>query len=85
MATPHPFPGGTSRRPRTGERLIRTTFNVVALGAFLAAPLAGVALWLLLTDPVLAGAVAEGDSLFPLVRSLMVTLGRALADLLVYL
>ena len=85
MATPHPFPGGIGRRPRTGERLIRTTFSVVAFGAFLAAPLAGVALWLLLTDPVLAGAVAEGDSLFPLVRGLVVTLGRALAALLVYL
>ena len=85
MATPYPFPGGINRRPRTGERMIRATFNIVALGAFLAAPVAAVALWLLLTDPVLAGEVTEHGSLFPVIRALVVTIGKAVAALLVYL
>ena len=85
MATPYPFPGGNNRRARTGERMIRTTFNVVALGAFLAAPVAAVALWLLLTDPLLANEVTENGSLFPVVRELVVSIGRAIAAVLVYL
>ena len=85
MATPYPFPGGINRRPRTGKRMIRATFNIVALGAFLAAPVAAVALWLLLTDPVLAGEVTEHGSLFPVIRALVVTIGKAVAALLVYL
>lgn len=85
MATPYPFPDGVDRRPRAGGRLLRTTFNVVALGAFVAAPIAAVALWLLLTDPVLARAVTEDGSLFPVMRELVFTLGRALATVLAYL
>lgn len=85
MATPYPFPGGINRRPRPGERMIRTTFNVVALGAFLGAPVAAVALWLLLTDPVLAGEVTEHGSLLPVVRTLVATIGKAIAAVLVYL
>ncbi|MGH9203677.1 MAG: hypothetical protein ACRD2A_20820 [Vicinamibacterales bacterium] len=65
--------------------MIRATFNVVALGAFLGAPVAAVALWLLLTDPVLAGEVTEGGSLFPVVRSLIVTIGKAIAAVLAFL
>ena len=64
--------------------MIRTTFNIVALGAFLGAPVAAVALWLLLTDPVLASAVTERGSLFPVVRSLVVTIGKAIAAVLAY-
>jgi hypothetical protein len=65
--------------------MIRTTFNVVALGAFLAAPIAAVALWLLLTDPVLAGEVADRNSMWPVVRALVMTLGRAIATVLAFL
>ena len=85
MATPYPFPGGPDRRTRTGERMIRTTFNVVALGAFLAAPVAAVALWLLLTNPVVANEVADSNSLMPLVRTLVVSIGKAIAAVLAYL
>ena len=85
MATPYSSPDGFDRRPGPGERMIRTTFNVVALGAFLGAPVAAVALWLLLTDPVLAGEVTEGGSLFPIVRTLIVTIGKAIAAVLAYL
>jgi hypothetical protein len=84
MATPHPFPDGIDRRPRPGERVILTTFNVVGLGAFLAAPVAAVALWLLLTDPVLAGEVTDRNSLLPVVRTLVVAVGKAIAAVLAY-
>lgn len=85
MATPYPSLDGSYVRPRTSERLIRTTFNVVALGAFVAAPVAAVALWLLLTDPILAAEVHERGSLLPVVRTLVVTLGKAIAAVLAFL
>lgn len=85
MATPYPTPGGDDRRPRTGGRMIRTTFSVVAIGAFLAAPVAAASLWLLLTDPVLAGEVTDSDSLLPVARTLALAVGKAIAAVLVYL
>ena len=85
MATPYPSTGDRDRRTRTGERMIRTTLNVVGLGAFLAAPAAAVSLWLLLTDPVLAGEVADRNSLLPVVRTLVVGMVKAIAAVLEYL
>ena len=85
MATPYPFPDGSDRRPRTSQRMMRTTFNVVALGALTAAPVAAVSLWLLLTDPLLAGEVAERGTLLPIARTLFFTVGRALAAVLAFL
>jgi len=64
---------------------VRTTFNVVGFGALLAVPVAAVSLWLLLTDPLVAGEVAEGGSLVPVMKSLVFVLGRALAAGLAYL
>jgi hypothetical protein len=84
MATPHPSPDGYSRRPRRG-RAFRTTFNVVGVGAIVAAPVAAVSLWLLLTDPVLAGEVAEKGSLLPVVKTLMFAVGKAIAAVLAYM
>jgi hypothetical protein len=85
MATPYPTPDGYDRRPRTGERVVRATFNVVALTAITAAPVAAVSLWLLLTDPLLAGEVAEGGSLLPIARTLFFAFGRAIAAVLAFL
>jgi hypothetical protein len=85
MATPYPSLDGSGRPSRKGERLLRTTFNVVGLGAFVAAPIAAVALWLLLTDPVLASEVAERESFLPLVGGLVVAVGKALAAVLAFL
>lgn len=84
MAPSHPTPDGFSRRPRRG-RVVRTTFNVVGVGAVVAAPVAAVSLWLLLTDPVLAGAVTEQESFYPVVRTLVVAVGKAIAAVLAYL
>ncbi|HXG89358.1 MAG TPA: hypothetical protein VNJ02_13570 [Vicinamibacterales bacterium] len=64
---------------------IRTTFNVVALGAFLGAPVAAASLWFLLTDPTLAGAVAEDRAFFPVARTLLFAMGKVIATVLAYL
>lgn len=85
MATPNPFPDGFDRRPRPVDRLRRTVFNTVALGAIAGAPVATVSLWLLLTDPALAAEVAETGSAFPVARALFLSLGRAFAAVLAYL
>ena len=84
MATPYPSPDGHDRRSRWG-RVIRTTFNVVGVSAFAAAPVAAVSLWLLLTDPLVAGEVATTGSVFPVVRTLVIAVGHALAAVLAYL
>ena len=65
--------------------MMRTTFNVVAWGALTAAPVAAVALWLLLTDPVLAGEVADTGSALPIARTLIVAFGKAIAAVLAFL
>ena len=65
--------------------MIRATLNVVGVGAFLAAPAAAVSLWLLLTDPVLAGEVADRNSLLPVVRTLVFGVVKAIAAVLEYL
>ena len=85
MATPYPSLDASDRRPRPGDRLRRTMFNVVALGAITAAPVATVSLWLLLTNPALAGEVADSGSVLPLARVLLCTIGRAIATVLAFL
>ena len=60
-------------------------FNIVALGAITAAPVATVSLWLLLTNPVLAGEVADSGSVFPIARAFFITVGKAIAAVLGYL
>ena len=84
MATPHPSLDGFSRRKRRG-RVVRTTVNVVGAGAVVAAPVAAVSLWLLLTNPVLAGEVVERESLFPIVKTIVVAVGKAIATVLAYI
>ena len=85
MAIPNPFPDGRDRKSRTGERLGRTVFHIVAFGAIAGAPVATVSLWLLLTDPALAGEVADNGSAFPVARALFFSLGQAIAAILAFL
>ena len=85
MATPYPSLDGFDRRLRPGDRLRRTMFNVVALGAIIAAPVATVSLWLLLTNPALAGEVADSGSMFPIARLVLVTIGKAITAMLSFL
>jgi hypothetical protein len=85
MATPNPFPDGFDRRPRPADRLRRTVFNIVAFGAIAGAPVATVSLWLLLTDPAVAGEVATSGSVVPVAKALLVSIGKAIAAVLAYL
>ena len=85
MATPNPYPDGPDRRLRPGERVRRTMFNIVALGAILGAPVATVSLWLLLTNPALAAEVADSGSVLPVARVLLLTIGKAIAAVIALL
>ena len=75
----------TRRVERRRGRVVRATFNVVGVGALIAAPVAAVSLWLLLTDAVLASEVAERGSLFPVMKTLVFAVGHAIAAVLAYL
>ena len=59
-----------------------TTVGLVSLAL---APVAAVGTWLLVTDPAIAGEVAAGNSLAPLISAIAETLGHAFLKLLVYL
>jgi hypothetical protein len=84
MATPHPsLDGGDRRAPR--GRLARMVVSVLGLCAVVAAPVAAVSLWLLLTDPPTAAAVLESGDLLPLAQALMRAVGEALSAVLAYL
>jgi uncharacterized YccA/Bax inhibitor family protein len=84
MATPHPSPDGIVRESRFA-RPIRTTVNVVGTAAVVAAPLAAVTLWLLLTDPASAAAAYERGDLFGVFTVLAKTVGKAVMAALAYL
>ena len=84
MATPYPSLDGFERDVAVG-RLGRMMFNFIALGAIVAAPVATVSLWLLLTNPMLAAEVADNGSVVPVARVLLVSLGRAIAAVLAFL
>lgn len=83
MATPRILQYGA--QISRGGRLVRTSLSVVGLSAALAAPVAAVSFWLLLTDPTTAGSVAETGDLLPLARALAAAVGRALSAVLAYL
>lgn len=83
MAATIETPAGM-RESRSG-RIVRTSLSVVGLSAVVAAPVAAVSLWLLLTDPTAAVSVAERGDLLPLARALAVALGQAISAVLAYL
>ena len=70
--------------PRHHEpsRLLRRLFSIVSVGALVTAPIAALALWLLLTDPVTASAVIERGDLLPVFKALAVVIGQALKALM---
>lgn len=71
-------------RPRHHEpsRFLRRLFSVVSVGALITAPIAALALWLLLTDPVTASAVIQRGDLLPVFKALAVVIGQALKALM---
>lgn len=84
MVTPRPSSDGRLRSTPRG-RVVATTFGVIGVSALVAAPVAALSLWLLLTDPQAAGPLMDRGDVLPLARSLFVAVGQALATLLAYL
>jgi hypothetical protein len=76
--------GSRTAESPLGGRVARTTFGVLGLSAVCAAPLVAITLWLLLTDPVTAGHVADSGDLFPVVQALAIAVGKAIVSMLAY-
>jgi hypothetical protein len=75
-------------RPRVAPpkgRVLRSVFSAVSVSAVVSAPVAALALWLLLTDPVTAAGVLERGDLMPVVKALAVAVGKALTAVLRFL
>ena len=73
------------RRPRTDRpreapksRFWPRVFSVLTVGSVVLAPVATLALWLMITDPVTAAGVMERGDLLPVVSGLVKLLGKAL-------
>ncbi|MFM8534205.1 MAG: hypothetical protein ACKOEC_11595 [Acidimicrobiia bacterium] len=74
----------TTDRPRQlpRSRFWPRVFGAVSVGAVALAPVATLALWLLLTDPVTAAAVMERGDLLPVVAAMLKLLGKALMSVM---
>jgi hypothetical protein len=75
-------------RPRVAPakgRVIRKLFSAVSVSAVVLAPVAALALWLLLTDPVTAAGVAERGDLLPVVKAIASVVGKAITAVLRFL
>lgn len=66
-------------------RLLVAMFSVIGVGALVAASVAALSLWLLLTDPNVAGPLMERGDALPLARSLVLAVSEVLLRLLAYL
>jgi hypothetical protein len=82
---PHRVPATDRPRQHEPSRLLRRLFSIVSIGALVTAPIAALALWLLLTDPVTAGAVIERGDLLPVLKALALVVGQALKALMALL
>lgn len=74
-------------RPRRlpKSRLLPRLFSFVSVGSVTLAPVAALALWLLISDPVTAAAVMERGDLLPVLGALAKLVGKALAAMLAIL
>lgn len=80
MATPKV----TTDRPRQAprSRFWPRVFGAVSVGAVALAPVATLALWLLISDPVTAAAVMERGDLLPVLAAMLKLLGKALMSVM---
>ena len=72
-------------RPRVAPpkgRVLRNVFSAVSVSAVITAPVAALALWLMLTDPVTAAGVLERGDLLPVVKALAAMVGKAITAVL---
>ena len=67
-------------RPRQApkSRFWPRVFSVVSVSSVVLAPVAALALWLMISDPVTAAGVMERGDLLPVVAALVKMLGKAL-------
>jgi hypothetical protein len=77
----------TTDRPRQlpKSRFWPRLFSFVSIGALTLAPIAALALWVMITDPVTAAAVMERGDLLPVLAALAQIVGKAVASLLAIL
>ena len=80
MATIRP----TTDRPRQApkSRLLPRLLSAISVSAVMLAPVAALALWLLISDPVTAAAVMERGDLMPVVAALVKIIGKALMSVI---
>ncbi len=66
------------RREHPKSRFWGRVFSTVSVGAIVLAPVAALALWLMISDPVTAAAVMERGDLLPVLEALINMVGRAI-------
>lgn len=78
-------PGTDRPRPQPRSRLVPRLFSFVSIGSVTLAPVATIAIWLLISDPVTAAAVMERGDLLPVIAALAKVVGKAFAAVLAIL
>ena len=66
------------RRELPKSRFWARAFGALSIGDILLAPVAALALWLMVSDPVTAAAVMERGDLLPVIEALIKMVGRAI-------
>ena len=66
------------RREQPRNRFWARLFSTITVGAVLLAPVAALALWLLISDPVTAAAVMERGDILPVIEAIIKMLGKAI-------
>ena len=76
MAAPRPRTDRPREAPKS--RFWPRVISVLSVGSLVLAPVATLALWLMITDPVTAAGVMERGDLLPVVSGLVKLLGKAI-------
>ncbi len=80
MTTLKPATDRPRQQPRS--RFWPRVFSAISVSAVLAAPVAALSLWLLMSDPVTAAAVMERGDLLPVLTAIAKILGKALMSVM---
>lgn len=83
MATLTPATDRPRQLPKS--RFWQRLFSLISVSAITLAPVAALALWLLISDPVTAAAVMERGDLLPVLSALAKLVGKAMAAMLAVL
>jgi len=83
MASLKPATDRPRQTPRS--RFWQRLFSFISVTSITLAPVAALALWLMISDPVTAAAVIERGDLLPVLGALVKMVGRALAAVMAML